>query len=95
MVPDDFATSREVWLAFSARVDGGVATAAGKGRLSEDGTRLEGFAVLFLGDGARGGRHFGARLVEMPDGAVMLTTGDRARDRRGWRRKTRAAASAS
>jgi glucose/arabinose dehydrogenase len=77
MVPDDFANSREVWLAYSARGDGGVATAAGKGRLSEDGTRLEGFEVLFLSDGARGGRHFGARLVEMPDGAVMLTTGDR------------------
>ncbi len=77
MVPADFATSREVWLAFSARAEGGIATAAGKGRLSDDGTRLEGFEVLFLGDGARGGRHFGARLVEMPDGAVMLTTGDR------------------
>lgn len=77
MVPADFASSREVWLAFSAPTGEGVATAAGKGRLSEDGARIEGFEVLFLGDGARGGRHFGARLVEMPDGAVMLTTGDR------------------
>ena len=77
MLPADFATSREVWLAFSARAPGGLATAAGRGRLSADGTRLEGFETLFLGDGARGGRHFGARLVEMPDGAVVLTTGDR------------------
>lgn len=77
MVPADFPDTREVWLAFSAQADGGLATAAGRGRLSADGTRLEGFKVLFLGDGARGGRHFGARLVEMPDGAVMLTTGDR------------------
>ena len=77
MLPADFATSREVWLAFSASAPGGLATAAGRGRLSADGTRLERFETLFLGDGARGGRHFGARLVEMPDGAVVLTTGDR------------------
>ncbi len=77
MVPADFATSREVWVSFAAPVDGGAATAAGKGRLSEDGTRLEGFETVFLGDGFPGGRHFGSRLVELPDGTVALTTGDR------------------
>lgn len=77
MLPRDFATSREVWLSFAAAADGGGATAAGRGRLSDDGTRLEGFQTLFLGDGAPGGRHFGARLVEMPDGRIALTTGDR------------------
>jgi len=77
MVPADFATSREVWLSFAAPVDSGGATAAGKGRLSPDGLRLEGFETLFAGDGYAGGRHFGARLVEMPDGSIALTTGDR------------------
>jgi glucose/arabinose dehydrogenase len=77
MVPADFATSREVWLSFAAPVGAGGATAAGFGRLSEDGTRLEDFRTVFTGDGYPGGRHFGARLVEMPDGTVALTTGDR------------------
>lgn len=77
LVPTDFATSREVWLSFSASADGGVAMATGFGRLSEDGTRLEDFRTVFTGDGYPGGRHFGARLVEMPDGAIALTTGDR------------------
>jgi glucose/arabinose dehydrogenase len=77
MVPSDFATSREIWLSFAAPVGGGGATAAGKGRLSEDGLRLEGFQTLFTGDAASGGRHFGSRLVEMPDGTIALTTGDR------------------
>jgi glucose/arabinose dehydrogenase len=77
MVPADFVISREIWLSFSAPVGRGGATAVGVGRLSEDGTRLEAFRTVFTGDGYRGGRHFGARLVEMPDGTVALTTGDR------------------
>jgi aldose sugar dehydrogenase len=77
LVPADFATSREVWLSFAAPVGDGGATAAGKGRLSEDGARLEGFETVFTGDAYPGGRHFGSRLVEMLDGTIALTTGDR------------------
>lgn len=77
LVPADFATSREVWLSFAAPVGNGAATAAGKGRLAEDGLRLEGFETVIVGDGFPGGRHFGSRLVEMPDGTIALTTGDR------------------
>lgn len=77
MVPRAFAASREVWLSFAAPVDGGGATAAGVGRLSEDGSRLEGFRTVFIGDAYPGGRHFGARLVEMQDGTIALTTGER------------------
>ncbi len=77
MIPRDFASSREVWLSFAAPTEEGPATMAGKGKLSEDGARLEGFTTLYVGDGYPGGRHFGSRLVEMPDGTVALTTGDR------------------
>lgn len=77
MVPRDFASRREVWLSFSAAVDGGATTAAGVGKLAEDGTRIEGFRTVYAGEGYPGGRHFGSRLVEMPDGTVALTTGDR------------------
>lgn len=77
MVPRDFATSREVWLTFALRTGAGGATAVGSGRLSEDGTRLEGFAVHWQGEGVGGGRHFGSRVVEGLDGTVFVTTGDR------------------
>ncbi|MDO8881536.1 PQQ-dependent sugar dehydrogenase [Pseudotabrizicola sp.] len=77
MIPRDFAQSREVWLTYSASVDGGAATAVGKGRLSDDGSALEGFDMLYVGDGMSGGRHFGSRIVEAQDGTVFITTGDR------------------
>ncbi|WP_242679058.1 PQQ-dependent sugar dehydrogenase [Rhodobacter calidifons] len=77
LVPADFAQTREIWLSFAAPVGSGGATAAGVGRLSPDGQRLEDFRTLFLGEPYRGGRHFGSRLVEMPDGSIALTTGDR------------------
>lgn len=77
LVPRDFSDSRRVWLSFANPIDGGAATAAGFGRLSDDGSRIEGFRTVFSGDPMPGGRHFGARLVEMPDGTIALTTGDR------------------
>ena len=77
MVPRDFATSRRIWLSFATPVPGGAATAAGFGRLSDDGTRLEGFRTVWAGEGHHGGRHFGSRLVEGRDGGIFLTTGDR------------------
>lgn len=77
MIPRDFAQSREVWLSFSIPLDGGSATAVGKGVLNAEGTALEGFRTLYHGDATGGGRHFGSRLVESTDGTVFLTTGDR------------------
>lgn len=77
MILRDFATSREVWLSYSAPMGRDAATAVGKGRLSEDETTLTGFTQLFAGDPTDGGRHFGSRLVEARDGSIFLTTGDR------------------
>lgn len=77
LVPRDFASSREVWLAYAVGGSGGAATAIGKGRLSADNRSLEGFRTLWTGDRASGGRHFGARLAEAPDGTIWLGTGDR------------------
>ncbi len=78
MIPADFATSREVWLTFAKPQDGGSGTAVGKGTLSADGTRLEGFVTLFeMPPGSSGGRHFGARLVETADGTILAAFGDR------------------
>jgi aldose sugar dehydrogenase len=78
MVPRDFATSREVWLSYAEPQGGGAGTAAGRGWLSEDGTRLDTFEPLFQSpEGGQGGRHFGSRLVEAADGTVFLTIGER------------------
>ena len=77
MIPRDFATSREVWLSYAAPLQGGAATAVGKGTLSADGTTLDGFTMVYAGDATRGGRHFGARIGEAGDGTVFVTTGDR------------------
>lgn len=77
MIPANFATTRRVWLSYAAPTTGGSATAAGFGRLSADGRELVDFQPVFVGTTATGGRHFGSRLVEAPDGSVYLTTGDR------------------
>lgn len=78
MVPRDFATSREVFVSYSKPRWRRQGTALGVGRLSEDGTRLDDFRVLFEMD--RGGKewhHYGSRIVEAPDGTLFLTIGDR------------------
>lgn len=78
MVPRDFPVSREVWLSYSAPREAGAVTAVGRGILSEDGSRLVGFEQVFaIPEGASGGRHFGSRLVEAPDGSIFMTVGDR------------------
>ncbi|WP_460273798.1 PQQ-dependent sugar dehydrogenase [Celeribacter sp. ULVN23_4] len=76
MVPRDFATSREIFLSYSKPMRGGAGTALGVGRLIEG--RLEGFHDLFaMKSGSRKGQHFGARIVEAPDGTLFLTVGER------------------
>jgi len=78
MIPRDFATSREVWLSYAAPLQGGSATAVGRGVLSADGTMLQGFATVHAGDPVSGAaKHYGARVVEAPDGTIFLTTGER------------------
>jgi glucose/arabinose dehydrogenase len=84
LIPRDFATSREVWLTYAEARAAGAVTAVGKGVLSPDGTALEGFRTVFaIPEGSSGGRHFGARLVEAPDGTLFLTVGDRGTGPRG------------
>lgn len=77
MIPRDFAQSREVFFSYASRLRGGTGTALGKGRLSEDGKRLEGFQTIFSMTPGNTGRHFGSRVIEAADGTVFLTIGDR------------------
>ncbi|WP_338055514.1 PQQ-dependent sugar dehydrogenase [Shimia biformata] len=81
MVPRDFDRSREVFLTYATKQKGGAGTAVGKGRLSADGRRLEGFRQIFeMAPGSSGGRHFGSRIVEARDGTLFVTIGDRGDD---------------
>lgn len=74
----DFDRSREVFLTYSKRQQGGAGTALAVARLSENGERLTNLRVIFEAvPGGSGGRHFGSRVVEANDGTLFLTIGDR------------------
>ena len=77
-IPRDFAQSREMFLTYAKPQAGGEGTALAVARLSADGTQLTGLRTIFeMTPGSRGGRHFGSRVVEAPDGTLFLTIGDR------------------
>ena len=77
-LPRDFEETREVFLTYSKPQGGGAGTALAVGRLSDDGARLEDVRDLFeMTPGSSGGRHFGSRVVEAPDGTLFVTIGDR------------------
>ena len=77
-VARDFAQSREVSLTYAKPQRGGAGTALAVARLSPNGTRLENLRELFeAAPGFSGGRHFGSRVVEAPDGTLFVTIGDR------------------
>ncbi|MEO3415180.1 PQQ-dependent sugar dehydrogenase [Roseovarius sp. CAU 1744] len=78
MIPRDFQASREVFFTYSKWQPDGSGTAVGVARLSEDGRRLDGWTEIFeLTPGSSGGRHFGSRIVEAPDGTLFVTIGER------------------
>jgi glucose/arabinose dehydrogenase len=75
----DFARSREVFLAYAEPGPRGSAgTALARGRLSEDGARLESVETIFRQEPkAEGGLHFGARIAFDRAGHLFLTLGER------------------
>jgi glucose/arabinose dehydrogenase len=74
----DFATSRMLYLAYSARGDGGTGTAVAKARLSQDGTKLEDTTRIFLMSRlTSSGQHFGSRIAIAKDGSLFFGIGDR------------------
>ena len=76
LVPRNFAETGEVFFSFALQQRLGSGTALAKGRL--DGATLSDVKVIWqMPKGSSGGRHFGGRLVEAPDGAIFLTLGER------------------
>jgi len=78
LVPRDFAQSGEIFMTFSKRQPGGSGTAVARGVLDLADARLRDVRTIFeIADGSSGGRHFGSRLAEGPDGTLFVTVGDR------------------
>jgi glucose/arabinose dehydrogenase len=76
----DFARNRALYFCYAepAAQGGGNSTAMARARLSDDGSRLEDVRVIFSQRPKVSGRlHFGCRIVEMPDGHLMLALGER------------------
>ncbi|SDG03235.1 PQQ-dependent sugar dehydrogenase [Sulfitobacter delicatus] len=75
----DFEQSRMLYLTYAKRQEGGGAgTALASARLSEDAKQLEDVTELFaMKPGSSGGQHFGSRVVEAPDGTLLMTIGER------------------
>ena len=80
-VREDFAETRRVWWSFAEPRGGGTnATAVATGLLSPDATRMDEVAVIFRQEPAwDSSAHFGSRLVFDRDGALFVTTGERAK----------------
>jgi len=73
-----FAQNNTLYFCFSEPGNGGNSTALARARLSADRTRLEDLRVIFSQQPkVASSLHFGCRIVEMPDGKLMLTLGDR------------------
>ena len=78
VVARDFAETREIFLTFAKRQGRGSGTALAVARLNGAGNTLENVRVIFeIAEGSSGGRHFGSRVVESPDGTLFVTVGDR------------------
>ncbi|MBI2386623.1 MAG: PQQ-dependent sugar dehydrogenase [Elusimicrobia bacterium] len=74
-VHPDFAKNHWIYLTWSQPVEGGAATALGRGRL--EGGKLEGFERLFLSNAGGGtGEHFGSR-IEFDGPRLYVSLGER------------------
>ena len=74
----DFATSRTIFLSYSASGDNGMGTAIARARLSDDATALTDVEEIFRMNRFTGaGQHFGSRIAVAEDGNLYFTIGDR------------------
>ena len=78
-VHPEFADNRLIYLTYAEPGEGRTnSTAAARGRLSADGTRLERVEVIFSQEPkVRSTKHYGSRLVFDGAGHVFITTGER------------------
>ncbi|MEQ8660669.1 MAG: PQQ-dependent sugar dehydrogenase [Gammaproteobacteria bacterium] len=82
-----FAVNRLVYLALAAGRDGAYGTEVWRGRLADQGLADTGMVFRALPK-FPGGRHFGARLLFLPDDTLLVTLGDRGQRPNGQDRGT-------
>lgn len=74
----DFDNSRMLYFSFAEPTPQGSLTAVGKGRLSDDETKIEDFRIIYRAipyfDNSM---HFGSRLLFDKNGHIFVTTGER------------------
>ncbi|WP_019540388.1 PQQ-dependent sugar dehydrogenase [Proteiniphilum acetatigenes] len=74
----DFSSSRMLYFTFAERAAQGSLTAVGKGKLSDDETKIEDFQIIYRAipyyDNSM---HFGSRLLFDKNGHIFATTGER------------------
>lgn len=74
----DFSSSRMLYFTFAERTAQGSLTAVGKGKLSDDETKIEDFQIIYRAipyyDNSM---HFGSRLLFDKNGHIFATTGER------------------
>jgi len=73
-----FAQDRLIYWSYAEPREGGNATSVARGRLSDDGTRVDSVQVIFRALPVYDGdKHYGSSLAFAPDGKLFITLGDR------------------
>lgn len=77
----DFEQTSQIYLTYSAPAGNGLsATVAAGARLSQDLDRIDAVSEIFRqSPPAAAPGHYGSRILPLPDGTVVITTGDRMR----------------
>ena len=78
IVGPSFAQDRMIYWSYAGPREGGNATSVARGRLSDDGARVENVQVIFRALPVYDGdKHFGSSLAFAPDGKLFITLGER------------------
>ena len=78
VVGPDFAHDRTIYWSYAEPREGGNATSVARGRLSDDGTRVDDVQVIFRALPVYDGdKHFGSSLAFASDGKLFVTLGER------------------
>lgn len=79
-IASDFTQSGTIFFSYAEPGEGGQGTAVARAKLVRDGSaaRLDDFKVIFrMAKKTATTHHLGSRVVVMPDGTLMITTGER------------------